>query len=483
MEIRDFDSIKKLCIDTFDRQCDTITQLPVAGSSRRYYRVSIDGEKGVIATVGTSAKENNAFLALSKHFVQQGFNVPQVLAVSEDGMVYLQTDLGDKSLFDMLSQARASGCWRPEDIGLLEDIAEKLAGLQFDDVDNIDFSKCYPSAAMDRRSVMWDLNYFKYCFLKAELPEIDEVRLEEDFSTLVSLILSEEVPCGFMYRDFQSRNVMMHDDRPWFIDFQGGRRGPCLYDIVSFLWQARAGYPEYVRNKVIAVYFDTLQKKIDVSKEKISKHLPDFILFRTLQVLGAYGFRGYFERKPHFIASITPALANLVELLDNNDFSHLPYLNEVMREVIERKKVTNPNTERTTLRVKVSSFSYRVGYPDDNSGNGGGFVFDCRAITNPGRFDEYKFLTGLDRPVIEFIESGDEMKSFLDNAYALVSASVQKYLSRGFTDLSVAFGCTGGRHRSVYAAQHMAERLNGELGVEVEICHREREIHSLLPAR
>ena len=482
MENQDLNIISELFVGRFGASPVEVWQLEGAGSSRRYYRMTgADGSR-VIATVGNSVKENEAFIMLDRHFAKQGVKVPEILAVADDRMAYLQTDLGDTSLFDQLAGARRSGEWKADDVRLLEGVVKDLADMQLDGIGDIDFSMCYPLASLDRSGVMWDLNYFKYCFLKAVLPEIDEPRLEAEFEKIADSVLTGDVPWGFMYRDFQSRNVMVHDSALWYIDFQGGRRGPCLYDIVSFLWQARAAYPETVRGHLLDVYFKAVCEKTGMSEKTLRNNLPDFVLFRTLQVLGAYGFRGYFERKSHFIKSIAPAVRNLDELFKQCDFPHLPYIREVMRLVIERDK-NKETKQRTTLRVKVQSFSYKVGYPADDSGNGGGFVFDCRGVTNPGRFDQYKPLTGLDKPVIDFIESNDEMQFFLDNAFALVSASVRRYLERGFTDLSVAFGCTGGRHRSVYAAQHIAERINRELGVEVELCHRERNIHAILPAR
>ncbi len=481
MENRDLNIISELFTRRFGASPVEIKPIKGAGSSRRYYRLTgIDGNH-VIATVGNSVKENEAFIMLDRHLAEQGTRVPGLLAVADDRMAYLQTDLGDISLFDFLAGARKSGEWSADDVRMLEGVVKDLVDMQFDGIGEIDFAKCYPLPSLDRRGVMWDLNYFKYCFLKAVYPEIDEPRLEGEFEKIADSVLSADVPSGFMYRDFQSRNVMVKDSAPWYIDFQGGRRGPCLYDIVSFLWQARAAYPATLRSHLLDVYFKAVCEKTGLSEKTFRSRVHDFVLFRTLQVLGAYGFRGYFERKSHFIKSIDPALDNLEALFSSHDFPQLPYLREVMLSVAEgrRKRMAE---QRTTLRVKVLSFSYKVGYPVDDSGNGGGFVFDCRAVTNPGRFDCYKPLTGLDKPVIDFIESTDEMQIFLDNAFALVAASVKRYLERGFTDLSVAFGCTGGRHRSVYAAQHMAERINRELGVEVELCHRERNISSILPA-
>lgn len=319
---------------------------------------------------------------------------------------------------------------------------------------------------------MWDLNYFKYCFLKPSGITFDESALEDDFRRL-SADLTDGDAVAFMYRDFQSRNVMVHDGQPWFIDFQGGRRGPYLYDVASFLWQARAGFSDELRSELVGEYVDSLSRYITVDETQLRQRLELFVLFRTLQVLGAYGFRGYFERKRHFIDSIPPAIANLRPLIAKFG-DRYDSLCDALRRLTELPAYNQ--SDKPGLTVRVYSFSYKKGIPEDPSGNGGGFVFDCRAIHNPGRYDRYKQLSGLDRPVIEFLEHDGEILAFLDHCYALVDASVQRYLSRGFTDLSVSFGCTGGQHRSVYSAQHMAEHLSEKFGVRVELEHREQRI-------
>lgn len=283
-----------------------------------------------------------------------------------------------------------------------------------------------------------------------------------------------------MYRDFQSRNVMIKDGQPWFIDFQGGRRGPCYYDVASFLWQAKAGFPDDLRNDLIDRYIEAAEKYREIDPIQFKQTLKQFVLFRTLQVLGAYGFRGYFEKKPHFMQSVPYAIENLRNLLNDQPFSEYPYLSKMLRELVGMKQFSD-ELEKRQLTVKVLSFAYKKGIPNDTSGNGGGYVFDCRAINNPGKYDRYKPFTGLDRQVIEFLENDGEILDYLEHCYSLVDGTTKRYIERGFTNLMVAFGCTGGQHRSVYCAQKMAEHLNREFNVRVELLHREQNIEQLFP--
>jgi hypothetical protein len=240
-----------------------------------------------------------------------------------------------------------------------------------------------------------------------------------------------------------------------------------------------------------------------------------FVLFRTLQVLGAYGFRGYFEHKQHFIDSIPPAIENLRDLLAlRPEVLPYPYLRDVLTRLValpqftpaQPKPVQRTDGYKTTDRdvytahpqdgpatfskydgkgplvVRVYSFSYRKGIPEDTSGNGGGYVFDCRSTHNPGRYEPYKQLTGLDEPVIRFLEDDGEIVEFLEHVYALADKHVARYIQRGFTDLMFCFGCTGGQHRSVYSAQHLAEHIHEKFGIEVHVTHREQGIiQSLSP--
>lgn len=449
-----------------------VVPLTGAGSNRRYYRLS--GERGtVVGVVGTSVEENRAFTAIARQLAGQGIRVPGVLAVSADGLCYLQTDLGNVSLYDKIAACRKAGVWDEETAALLRQVMADLPAIQFLGARGFDFSICTPQQAFDRRTVMWDLNYFKYCFLKATGIDFREERLEEDFQVLADDLLTEETET-FMYRDFQSRNVMLHDGRPYYIDFQGGRRGPIYYDVASFLWQARAGFPTALREELLGCYRQSLARYLPtVGEAEFRQRLSLFVFFRLMQVLGAYGFRGYFERKAMFVVTIPAAIGELAALLEREALGRYPYLVSILKQMVALPRFAV--SEATGgLVVKVMSFSYKKGIPDDYSGNGGGFVFDCRAPHNPGRYDAYKQLTGLDEPVIRFLEEKGEMGTFLEHVYGLVDPAVRRYADRGFTSLMVCFGCTGGQHRSVYAARHLAEHLSRSFGVRVELTHREQ---------
>ena len=372
----------------------------------------------------------------------------------------------------------------------------------------LDFSNCYPQPEFDIDSVLFDLNYFKYCFLKATEIDFHELKLEADFRLLAKDLTAEKQD-AFLYRDFQARNVMLADHRPFFIDFQGGRKGPYYYDLASFLWQASARYPHKLRRELVYEYYNALKQYTEVpSSHHFVARLSLFVLFRILQVLGAYGFRGYFERKQHFIESIPPAIQNLRELLAmNTQLFPYPHLMDVLRrlcelpqfqqiEVVASRADGYKTTERNPYKphpqdgpatfskydaqgplvVRVYSFSYGKGIPEDESGNGGGYVFDCRSTHNPGRYEPYKKLTGLDEPVIRFLEDDGEILTFLDSVYKLADAHVRRYIQRGFTSLMFCFGCTGGQHRSVYSAQHLAEHIHRKFGIEVRVVHREQGI-------
>ncbi len=465
------DKLSKLYEDYTGCSPVEIEELPASGSNRRYYRLR--GEKTLIGAIGTSYEENNAFISLDRHFVSRGLPVPKVLVVSDDGMAYLQEDLGDLLLFGAIEKGRLTRSFSAEEKALLVKTVRMLPDLQFSGAVGLDFSVCYPSSEFDTRSIMWDLNYFKYCFLKAVGLEFQEDKLEDDFQSMAEVLMRSK-SSTFMYRDFQSRNVMIKDGEPWFIDFQGGRKGPFYYDVASFLWQAKANFPDSLRRELIEEYIDALEKYKPVDRDYFYDQLRHFVLFRTLQVLGAYGFRGYFEKKPHFMQSVPFAIANLRSLLAV-PFPEYPYLNKLLNELVDMKQFSD-ELQKRSLTVRVMSFAYKKGIPNDVSGNGGGYVFDCRAVNNPGKYERYKPFTGLDKQVIDFLEDDGEIIDFLDHCYALVDATVERYVERGFTNLMVCFGCTGGQHRSVYSAQHMAEHLNKKFNVKVELIHREQNI-------
>lgn len=448
-----------------------VEALPTSGSNRKYFRLK-QGNISLIGVFGESVEENNAFIYLANHFHNKGLNVPEVVAVSDDKVFYLQQDLGDSILFDLIKGGRLTGVFSHEEKELLHKTISKLAEFQTKGAEGLNFDVCYPLPEFNKRSIQWDLNYFKYNFLKTTGLEYSEDQLEDDFEKIAENLLKDSSN-SFMYRDFQSRNVIFLEGEPYFIDFQGGRKGPVYYDVASFLWQAKANFPSELRNELIQTYITSLKKFQDVYASDFNDNLRHYILFRTLQVLGAYGFRGYFEKKPHFIQSVPFALNNLRELLEDG-FKEYPYLDSILRKMVSLKQFAD--TQKRELTVRVFSFAYKKGVPNDISGNGGGYVFDCRAINNPGKFEKYSKVTGLDEPVIKFLEDDGEIVEFLDNIYPLVDKHVKRYIDRGFTDLMISFGCTGGQHRSVYAAQHVAEHINVKFGVKVSLIHREQNI-------
>ena len=439
------------------------------GSNRVYTRVTDADGKTVIRVDGTNRDENRAFIYMSRHFAALGLPVPKVLWVSEDEMSYTQEDLGDTLLFDSITPI------------LLERAIRALAHIQIEGAKDFDWSVCFPVPTMDERSIRWDLNYFKYCFLKGTKIEFSEPKLEDDFDALVQKLTANANINTFLYRDCQSRNIMIKDGQPYFIDFQGGRRGPTQYDVASLLWQAKANIAPALREQMIDAYLDELKKlQPDLDEHEWRTALPHFVLFRTMQVLGAYGYRGYFERKQHFLESIPNALRNMKEIFTQNPILQQEYptlfllSNQLSIPTVDRRS-TDSQSQHEALVVTIYSFSFKRGIPVDESGNGGGYVFDCRSTHNPGKYEEYKHLTGLDQPVIDFLEKDGEILTFLESVDKLVDHHVERFLERGFT-LQVSFGCTGGQHRSVYCAEHLAKHLKEKYDVQIELNHRERGI-------
>ncbi|MDR1343107.1 MAG: phosphotransferase [Prevotellaceae bacterium] len=454
-------------------------ELTQAGSHRRYFRLA-SATKVVVGCYGRNVQENKAFISLAQHFAAGQLPVPHVLATSECGECYLQQDLGDVSLFQLIAKGREAGRFSPDEKAALSAAIAALPRIQYEGAQGLDYAICYPQAEFGRNAVAWDLSYFKYCFLKPCMEDFDEAKLEADFERMAEYFAAEKSRC-FMYRDFQSRNVMWHEGKPYFIDFQGGRKGAPHYDVASFLYQAKANFPDNLRKELLHSYLQVATRYVEVSAADFEQKLPAYALLRTLQVLGAYGFRGYFERKLHFLQSVPFALENLRGLLKQlPDGLKIPYLKSVLLRLAEQKQPAERRQQSGVLRVQIFSFSYRCGIPDDNSGNGGGFIFDCRSISNPGRQEEFRMLTGLDTPVAQFLDANREMSQFLQHACSMVEAAVERYLERGFENLMVAFGCTGGQHRSVYSAQRMAERLHQKYPqVEVAVKHREQNMSTV----
>lgn len=448
---------------------DSCVKLGGSGSNRSYYRME-SAQGSAVACIGTVKAENKAFLYMSRHFASKGLNVPEIFYASRDGMGYLQEDLGDLSLAALLEADRACGRYGAASKALLADVVSTLPDFQCKGAQGMDWSVCYPSACFDRNMVQWDLSYFKYCFLKSALPDFDEVALQKDFDALADRLLS--VPCDcFMYRDFQSRNIMVRDGVPYFIDYQGGRRGPAHYDLASFLWQARMNYPASLKDRLTGVYLDALDSYKAVDREIFRSELQHFALFRTLQVLGAYGLRGLHEGKGHFLQSIPAGVRNLKALSAalRSDYPYIYKTAGALAASDELMKV--PEFKEGVLTVEVCSFSYRKGLPKDFSGNGGGYVFDCRGLNNPGRYARYNHSTGLDADVAAFIEEDGGAAEYLSHIYPVADKHVAKYLERGFSHLMFSFGCTGGQHRSVYCAHALAGHL-AEMFPEARVVER-----------
>ena len=470
------DPVKALFEQYTGQKVSQMDELPSSGSNRRYFRIT-GGDTTLIGAKGTSVPENYAFWTMAKHFHEKGLNVPEVLAHSNDFSCYLQEDLGNDTLFNLVAEGREKGNYSPAEKALIFKAIRALPKIQFEGAQGLDFSVCFPQPEFDERMISFDQNYFKYCFLKATGLEFSEIELDKDFKTM-SDVLMRSMSDTFLYRDFQARNVMIRYGEPYFIDFQGGRKGPVYYDVASFIWQAKAAYSESFKMELIDAYLDALKHYMPISKAEFMATLRHFVLFRTLQVLGAYGFRGYFEKKPHFLQSVPYAMDNLRRLL-KEPFEEYPYLSKLLVELTSMKQFSDMNQERG-LEVDIFSFAFKKGIPNDASGNGGGYVFDCRGLENPGKYEHYKHFTGMDAEVIKFMEDDGGVLKFLDNAYDLVDAHVQRFIERKFTHLMVSFGCTGGQHRSVYCAEHLARHLADKYNIKVILSHRELNVEKIL---
>lgn len=458
----------------------SINKLPQSGSYREYYRIS-DGKQTFIGVYNEDKAENIAFLTFSKHFYSKGIAVPKVLAEDVDLNIYLLDDLGDTTLLAYLHEHNYPVEVKPEVIETYKKVISNLPAIQVLGNEGLDYSLSYPRAAFDRQSMMWDLNYFKYYFLKLAKVPFNEQLLENDFETFVNFLLSAD--CNyFLFRDFQSRNVMLVDGKPYFIDYQGGRKGALHYDIASMLFEAKTNLPANLRDELLDHYITAANKYIPVTKDAFMEHFYGYVYIRLMQAMGAYGFRGLYEKKELFLQSIPLAINHLEWLLENVTLPvKLPELSKVWQYLADSEHIRHLAKEQTSLTVSINSFSYRRGIPVDESSNGGGFVFDCRAIHNPGRYDEYKPFTGKDEKIQVFFRKEPEMDEFLQNVFALVDRSMDKYQKRGFTSLMINFGCTGGQHRSVYSAEKLYAHLLSKYSkgnVIIKLRHRELEMKS-----
>jgi RNase adapter protein RapZ len=448
--------------------------LPQSGSERRYFRLFDAEGRSVVATYGLNIPENESFIYFADHFREKGLNVPEIFAVNYDKNIYLQQDLGSISLLNMLEKDG----FTEEVYALFRKSLHELARLQVLGDEGMNYKKCLTNEEFGKQAIMADLLYFKYYFLDALRKPYDKQKLIDDFEALSTYLTHTEYKY-FMFRDFQSRNIFVTPEKNvFFIDFQGGMKGAPQYDVASMIWQARANLPDEWKYNLLEDYMNSFEEIIEntIDRDVFRSQYNGYVLIRLLQVLGAYGFRGLFERKAQFLTSIPLALNNLRWFIENNSLGIVvpefrKVLNLCIDEEVIRKFTPVQASEDTPLVVKVCSFSYKKGIPEDAGGNGGGFVFDCRGIDNPGRHDEFKEIHGRDRPVMEYLERQTRMQDFLNSVFDIVDITVEEYIRRGFTSLAVNFGCTGGQHRSVYAADALARHLRNKYKVKIDLCH------------
>jgi aminoglycoside/choline kinase family phosphotransferase len=483
------DVLKKLFEQYFHSPVVRVQPLQgqLGGSGRRIIRLA-SKDLSAIGILYDVREENVAFLEFSRHFHRQGLPVPEIYAEDLDHGAYLEQDLGDTTLFEFLSQNRAGEEIAPAAIEAYRRTLATLPRFQIEAGRELNYKVCYPRASFDRQSIAWDLNYFKYYFLRLAGIPFSEPALERDFGRLSKFLLTAEHKY-FLYRDFQSRNVMLQDGQTFFLDYQGGRQGALQYDVASLLYDAKADLPPQVRRELLDYYLDRLADFIPLDREAFMRHYYAYVYVRIMQALGAYGFRGFFERKSHFLQSVPFALKNVRWLLHNVQLPiDLPTLMDAFTSMLGSEKLrslafdsdspksSGPTSETGPLVVRIFSFSFhRDGVPKDETGNGGGFVFDSRSVPNPGREERFKALTGKDPPVIDYLNQQEGVHEFFAHAASLVSASVSNYQHRGFKNLMISFGCTGGRHRSVYFAEQLATHLYERKDVQVIVRHLELE--------
>lgn len=466
------ENLKKLYRDWADEEVISVSPIAQSGSYRKYFRIN-GKEKTAIGVFNPDRKENRAFITFTKHFLKKGFNVPQLYNHELKENIYLVEDLGDTTLFSLVEKEKTDDSLSEKVLSYYKDALSHLIRFQIDGGKGLDYSACYPREKFDKQSILWDLNYFKYYFLKLVKIPFDEQKLENDFNAFSEFLLSADTKY-FLYRDFQTRNILVHNDQLYFIDYQGGRKGALQYDVASLLFQAKVNLLPSVRDELLSYYLDLASQKSKIKTQKFLRYYYGYVLIRLLQTLGAYGFRGYYENKSHFLSSIPYALKNLQWLLNKNLIpKKFPELNRVLVSILksdELKKLALNQSDKKLI-VTINSFSYKEGIPKDFSGNGGGFVFDCRSLENPGRYPEYKESTGLDENVIRFLNDKSDVKDFLNSVYTIVDESAKNYIQRDFKNLMINFGCTGGQHRSVYCAENLAKHLKENFNVVVEVNH------------
>ena len=464
---------------TFGDRPSEIAPLKADGSDRKLFRIST-AKRSVIGVENPDRAENVAFLEFSRHFRKCGLRVPEIYAEDLDSNLYLEEDLGDLTLFELLQQARGDSHDFPAEVlSHYEKVVRVLPEFQITAGESLNYEVCYPRQSFDRQSMLWDLNYFKYYFLRLAGIPFNEQQLEDDFDRLTGFLLQTERDF-FLYRDFQSRNIMVRDKGPYFIDYQGGRRGALQYDIASLLFDAKANLPFDVRDRLLQKYLDSLSEYVKIDRNEFQKYYYGYVLIRIMQAMGAYGFRGFYERKSHFLQSVPFALRNLEHVLRKAQLPvKLTCLVNTLQALVRSTRLRELGSVQLPLTVHIQSFSYKEGLPKDDTGHGGGFVFDCRALPNPGREKKYAKLTGNGPEVIAFLEEKEEVHSFLTRVRDLISQVVEDYQERNFSHLSVTFGCTGGQHRSVYCANMLGKYLTQKYPAKIEVTHRELKATSL----
>jgi len=469
------EALRQLFAQKFHAPADQIQPLQgqLGGSGRAIVRLSGGGHLAIGVHYSVH-EENVAFLAFSRHFRRHGLPVPEIYAEDLSADAYIEEDLGDTTLFQFLNLHRSGDAIAPQAVEMYRKTLAALPRFQIQASRDLDYSVCYPRSSFDRQSIAWDLNYFKYYFLRLAGIPFNEQALEDDFNTLTDFLLTAPRDF-FLYRDFQSRNVMLHNGEPWFLDYQGGRKGALQYDVASLLFDGKADLPPALRQQLLDHYLDCLAAHIPLDRAAFMHHYYAYVYVRILQALGAYGFRGFYERKPHFLQSVPYALKNLRWLAANVTLPiALPALLQALTRMAESDTLQALASSATALTVRIFSFSFHRQAPADETGNGGGFVFDARSLPNPGRQDRYKRLTGKDAPVIDYLNQQESVHQYFASVLSLVDASVNAYQQRGFKSLMVSFGCTGGQHRSVYLAEHLAQHLR-DRGVDVVLRHIEVE--------
>ena len=470
------DVLKKLFEHYFHAPPERIVPLQgeLGGSGRKIIRLANEKHRAIGILYGVR-EENVAFLEFSKHFRRHGLPVPEIYAEDFTHGAYLEEDLGDTTLFEFLSKNRSGGNIAPEVVEAYRKVVAVLPRFQVEAGRDLNYKVCYPISSFDRQSIAWDLNYFKYYFLRLAGIPFNEQALEDDFSRLTEFLLSAPRDY-FLYRDFQSRNILLRNGDPFFVDYQGGRKGALQYDIASLLYDAKADLPPDLRQQLLDHYLDRLSSFIKLDRAALMQHFYPYVYIRIMQALGAYGFRGFYERKAHFLQSVPYALKNLRWLLHNVRLTiPLPALMNAFKDMLSSEKLQGLATDADNLVVRIFSFSFHQSLPKDETGNGGGFIFDGRSLPNPGREERFKTLTGKDAPVIEYLQQQESVHQFLASVLSLVDASIGTYQQRRFKNLMVSFGCTGGQHRSVYLAEQLAKRLRARSGLEVVVRHLELE--------